>query len=236
MPSSHFSNLQAGPSTLPQFFDTNFPGVTALIPAPELISSFISNPHLPLISIKCSPYHFSSSTVILGDAAHAMVPFYGQGMNAGFEDVHVLFSILDKYIPSSTSPASISLSRAAALEEYSSLRTRDAHAINDLALQNYGEMRASVVDPVYLARKWLEEKISVWIPSLGWQTKYSRVSFGNERYSEVVRKSKRQGKLLIIALIWFVAGPVVLRGLVEWARWRWAVKPKSGLLKRILIG
>ncbi|KAK0516305.1 hypothetical protein JMJ35_000908 [Cladonia borealis] len=97
-PSSHFTTLASKPSLLPQFFHTHFPGVTpTLIHEQDLITQFTSNPHLPLISIKCSPHHFSSSAVILGDAAHAMVPFYGQGMNAGLEDVRVLFSFLDAH-------------------------------------------------------------------------------------------------------------------------------------------
>ncbi|RYP63114.1 hypothetical protein DL770_009454 [Monosporascus sp. CRB-9-2] len=165
-----------------------------------------TNPHLPLISIKCRPYHFSSSVVILGDAAHAMVPFYGQGMNAGLEDVRILFSILDKHSnvesnnPEDTTSFDAAIQRGLALAEYSALRVPDAHAINDLALQNYVEMRASVLSPTYRLRKVLEEFMSVHVPSLGWHTKYSRVSFGNERYSEVVTKSDRQGKILLRGL------------------------------------
>jgi kynurenine 3-monooxygenase len=169
LPSSHFSLLESDPSSVPTFFNTHFPGVTYLIPPTNLIQSFTQNPHLPLISIKCSPYHYSSTAVILGDAAHAMVPFYGQGMNSGLEDVRVLFSHLDSHP-----------SRAEALSKYSAQRTVDAHAINDLALENYTEMRASVTSSTYKARKWLEEKLSLWVPGLGWTTKYTRVSFGNE--------------------------------------------------------
>ncbi|KAI9052019.1 hypothetical protein LZ554_004273 [Drepanopeziza brunnea f. sp. 'monogermtubi'] len=207
IPSSHLASLESDPSSIPTFFDTYFPGVTSLISPDVLISSFITNPHLPLISIKCQPYHFGSSVVILGDAAHAMVPFYGQGMNAGLEDVHVLFTILDSHTTPShfTSPPSPS-ARAQALAKYSRLRTPDAHAINDLALENYTEMRASVISPLYKARKWLEENISIWVPGLGWATKYSRVSFGNERYSAVVRRSERQGRLLMGALLGGVGG------------------------------
>ncbi|KAG9229928.1 kynurenine 3-monooxygenase-like protein [Amylocarpus encephaloides] len=199
MPSSNFSKLEAQPSKVPEFFDTHFPGVTNLIIPPDLISSFNQNPHLPLINIKCQPHHFSDSIVIVGDAAHAMVPFYGQGMNAGLEDIRILFEFLDKHS-----------SRQEALDEYSDYRKADAHVINDLALQNYVEMRSSVVSPIYAARKWLEETLSVYVPRLGWQTKYSRVSFGNERYSEVIKKSERQGKLIAAGLIGLVSSPVVL--------------------------
>jgi kynurenine 3-monooxygenase len=212
LPSSHYLTLEASPSSLPSFFDTHFPGVTTLISPSSLVASFTQNPHLPLISIKCSPYHFASSVVILGDAAHAMVPFYGQGMNAGLEDVFVLFSILDSH-------SSGSSARASALAQYSSFRCPDAHAINDLALQNYTEMHSSVTSPVYKIRKWMEETLSTYVPNLGWATKYSRVSFENERYSEVVRKSERQGRLLVIALLSMLGLPVVGGILGTWLRW-----------------
>ncbi|KAG0645656.1 Nicotinic acid-requiring 3 [Hyphodiscus hymeniophilus] len=220
LPSSHFNTLENDPNSVPIFFDTNFPGVTSLIHPSELIASFTQNPHLPLISIKCGPYHFSDSAVIVGDAAHAMVPFYGQGMNAGLEDVRVLFSFLDEHILSPTYTKNTASQRAQALAEYSSFRKDDAHAINDLALENYTEMRASVVSPLYRLRKWLEERMSVYLPNLGWRTKYSRVSFGNERYSEVVRQSERQGRLLVIGSVGVLTGPIVLGGLLAWNRWR----------------
>ena len=195
-------------SQLPAFFDHHFPGVTSLIPPAELIASFQANPHLPLISIKCSPYHFAGSAVILGDAAHAMVPFYGQGMNTGMEDVRVLFSLLDKYSAGENGSAendamsldpvtAAATQRSQALAEYSAQRVPDAHAINELALQNYVEMRADVLSATYRVRKFLEEFLSAHVPGLGWRTKYSRVSFGNERYSEVVAKSDRQGRILL---------------------------------------
>ncbi|KAI0473393.1 hypothetical protein GGR56DRAFT_529666 [Xylariaceae sp. FL0804] len=227
LPSSEITELEADPSKLPAFFDSHFPGVTSLIEPDELISSFQTNPHLPLISIKCRPYHFSSSVVILGDAAHAMVPFYGQGMNAGLEDVRILFGILDKHAvtecnnpaePGVTDPA---YQRSMALAEYSALRAADAHAINDLALQNYVEMRSSVLAPTYRLRKFLEEFLSVHVPSLGWRTQYSRISFGNERYSEVMAKSDRQGQLLMRSLIALVLVPAVVGGAWRFMSLRW---------------
>jgi kynurenine 3-monooxygenase len=199
-PHSTFARLVADQSSLPAFFDQHFPGVSPQhIPRDELIRQFSDNPHLPLISIKCAPYHYAASVVILGDAAHAMVPFYGQGMNAGLEDVRVLFEQLDL---SGVYDADLAADfraqrREAALDAYTKLRAPDASAINDLALRNYHEMRSGVTSPVYLFRKHVEEFVSKYLPSLGWATQYSRVSFGNQRYSEVIEAVRRQGQILL---------------------------------------
>jgi kynurenine 3-monooxygenase len=194
--------------------------VTSLIKSPDLISQFHQNPHLPLISIKCKPYHLAASAVILGDAAHAMVPFYGQGMNAGLEDVRILFGILDKYERMGDGSGMTASLRGSALSEYSAVRVADAHAINDLALQNYIEMRSSVLSPMYRLRKFLEESLSVYFPRLGWQTKYARVSFGNERYSEVVAKSDHQGKVLVQSFIGALGLPLLAGGALFYFRYR----------------
>ncbi|KAF4499055.1 Kynurenine 3-monooxygenase [Fusarium agapanthi] len=228
MPSKDFSDLENNPASVPAFFDSHFPGVTDLIPGDELIESFNTNPHLPLISLKCKPYHYGSSCVIVGDAAHAMVPFYGQGMNAGMEDVRILFSILDKHaqIDESNDPASDSsksepvFQRSLALAEYSAARPADAHAINDLALQNYVEMRSSVLSKRYRLRKYLEEMMSVYFPRLGWQTKYSRVSFSNEGYLDVINKSDAQGRILVRSFLTLVASPFLVSVAVFAYRYR----------------
>jgi len=230
---------------IPKFFDRHFPGVTSLIPPSDLVASFHRNPHLPLINIKCKPHHYSSSVVIVGDAAHAMVPFYGQGMNAGLEDVRILFGILDKYsrmddgkespqaAGADQDPRHRAAQRKLALAEYTAIRTPDAHAINDLALQNYIEMRASVLSPAYRLRKFLEEALSVYVPRLGWQTKYSRVSFGNERYSEVVAKSEHQGTVLVRGLVGGVGLPLVAGACVLYVKHRRAV---DASLRGLLAG
>ncbi|KFY50571.1 hypothetical protein V496_09302 [Pseudogymnoascus sp. VKM F-4515 (FW-2607)] len=115
-----------------------------------------------------------------------MVPFYGQGMNAGLEDVRVLFDLLPHSTPTPE-----------ALDRYTTLRAPDAAAISALALANYVEMREGVVSPLYKLRKRLEETLSHYFPALGWATQYSRVSFGNMRYSEVVEASRHQGNVIL---------------------------------------
>jgi kynurenine 3-monooxygenase len=181
-----FDDLDASGQVI-EYFSKNFPGVIpSLITPDDLRNQYSTNQHLPLISIKCTPYHFSASGVILGDAAHAMVPFYGQGMNAGLEDVRVLFDMLDLYPHD----------RAQALQQYSQQRTPDAHTINDLALGNYQEMATDVKKPLYLLRKWLEEKLDLYLPRAGWATQYSRVTFSNMRYSEVQLRARCQADIL----------------------------------------
>lgn len=226
-PSTVFGKLELIPSMVPSFFNDQFPGVTSLIEPQDLILQFQQNPHLPLINIKCKPYHCAASVVILGDAAHAMVPFYGQGMNAGLEDVRILFGILDKYeriqeaeAEASAFTASTAALRETALAEYSAVRVSDAHAINDLALQNYIEMRSSVLSPTYRLRKYLEESLSVYFPGLGWQTKYARVSFGNEPYSAVVAKSDYQAKVLVHSFIAAVGLPLLTGAALLYFRYR----------------
>ena len=186
-----FSRLEIGSEAdLVATFDKYFPGVTTHIGPADLVVQFKRNPHLPLINIKCSPHHFGDSVVIVGDAANAMVPFYGQGMNAGLESVRVLFSKLDS-IPD----------RAHALTAYTSERAEDAHVIADLALDNYTEMRSSVTSPLYKWRKWIEGRLDRYVPSWGWATQYSRISFSSMRYSDVIRKSESQKQMLTVLLL-----------------------------------
>lgn len=228
-PPSLFTNLSSDPATLLTFFTINFPGVLPDLITPQaLLNQFNSNPHLPLISIKCTPYHYKSSVVILGDAAHAMVPFYGQGMNSGLEDVRVLFNFLemnslyddddDGNLQQSTSTNGIlaarDLRREHALAAYTQHRTPDAAAINDLSLRNYHEMRSAVQSQLYLVRKWIEERVDLYFPALGWRTQYCRVSFGNERYSDVEIAVRRQSKVLMRVLFGGGVGLVGLGGLV----------------------
>jgi kynurenine 3-monooxygenase len=220
---SGFEELTASGRVV-EFFGEKFPGVIPdLITEDELDKQFEDHDHLPLISIKCSPYHYGSTGVIIGDAAHAMVPFYGQGMNAGLEDVRVLFEFLDDY-PND---------HAKALSEYSKQREPDAQTINDLALGNYREMASDVKKPLYLLRKWIEEQLYLYVPSAGWATQYSRVTFSNMRYSEVQAAASRQAKVLngVVGLT-----ALTLVGSAFWLTRGGAVQQaKKGVLRSICL-
>lgn len=115
-----------------------------------------------------------------------MVPFYGQGMNAGFEDVRVLFEHISAH------PDNLAL----ALSNYTRERKADAHTINDLAMRNYIEMRDNVTSRLYKFRKATEEILYAYTPFLGIRTLYSYVSFSNVRYSEVVQRVNWQQGVL----------------------------------------
>ncbi|OLL25035.1 Kynurenine 3-monooxygenase [Neolecta irregularis DAH-3] len=186
MPKSMFDNLQSNEALL-EFFKRFFPDTIQLIGKDELIRDFFRNPRSPLLSIKCFPYILEDKCVILGDASHAMVPFYGQGMNCGFEDVRLLFENIK------TKRLKI------ALYDYQNSRKVDLNAICDLAMQNFVEMRAGVTRRSYLLRKKIEEFLYARVPSLGVVPLYTMVSFSNKPYSEAKKKSERQGRLLTTA-------------------------------------
>merc|ERR1712011_7389 len=146
---------------------------------------FFANRYLPLVSVKCFPYHVSSSSVIMGDAAHAMVPFYGQGMNCGMEDVLVLKDMLQRF------PGD----RKRAFEEYSKHRNPDAEAMCDLAMYNYIEMRDLTARLSFFLRKKLDNFL-FWIAPSKWVPLYTSVTFSRMRYSNCISNRKWQDDLL----------------------------------------
>ncbi|KAG2158353.1 FAD/NAD(P)-binding domain-containing protein [Suillus bovinus] len=147
------------------WFQNHFPDALSLLGEDKLLKDFEKNPRSPLITTKLTPYHYKDRCVILGDAAHSMVPFYGQGLNSGLEDVRVLLTLLQeecvvprRTIPNSGDPGSDFTDQrlAKALSRYSANRHEDAVAICELAMDNYIEMRHSVTTPAYTMKKALD--------------------------------------------------------------------------------
>lgn len=128
MPFELFGQLQTQQQLL-DFFRTHYVDALPLIGEQQLIKDFFKSRPQHLMSVKCKPYHYMDKALILGDAAHAMVPYYGQGMNAGMEDLTLLSSILNQELPLDV-----------ALEQFTESRWQDAHAICDLAMYNYVEV------------------------------------------------------------------------------------------------
>lgn len=167
------------PEDILQFFQSNFPDAAVLMPS--LIEDFRDNPTSSLVTIRCSPW-VRKNTMIIGDAAHGVVPFYGQGMNAGFEDCSVLNLLLDKHQDDWKQT----------LHEFQQVRKVDTDAIAQLALDNFTEMRDLVADPDFLLRKKIEARLHELFPEK-WIPLYSMVTFHDEiRYSEAQQIGKQQ--------------------------------------------
>jgi kynurenine 3-monooxygenase len=163
------------------FFRQTFPDVVELIP--NLLDDYKQNPTSSLVTVKCAPW-VKGNCALIGDAAHAIVPFYGQGMNAGFEDCYVLNQIMEAENDWPT-----------ILAKYASLRKPDGDAIADLALKNFIEMRDKVGDPQFLLQKKIEAKLHELYPSQ-WIPLYSMVTFSEIRYSDALAIGKRQEAIM----------------------------------------
>jgi len=187
------------PEKLLDFFKTTYADSIPLIGEERLVEDFFRNKRLPMISVKCSPYHIGTSSLIMGDAAHAMVPFYGQGMNCGMEDCLVLNELLDEF------GNDLSL----ALPAYSVTRNPDAEAIVDLAMYNYVEMRDHVNTRAYLFRKKVDNLLNVLLPKT-WVPLYSMVTFSREPYHKCIEKKEWQDKTL--GRVYLVSGAAGLVG------------------------
>ncbi|KAI9139733.1 kynurenine 3-monooxygenase-like protein [Paraphysoderma sedebokerense] len=206
------------PDQVLEFFEKNFQDAIPLIGKDRLVKEFLENPKGGLVSVECHPYHYEDKVLIIGDAAHAMVPFYGQGMNAGFEDITVLFSLFAKHHLSPDMPTrAFKKTLSMTLSEYTSTRHPDAVAICQLALYNYHEMSTSVLSKTFLMKKYLTNFLHRLMPQRIVPL-YTMVSFSNVRYSEVISRWKWQelvlGGLLKCVGIGFVGGRVMKRGLL----------------------
>lgn len=165
------------------FFESTFPDAKALMPT--LLEDFRNNPTSSLVTVKCFPW-VKNNTFLIGDAAHAIVPFFGQGMNAGFEDCRILIQLLDQHADNWDK----------VLPEFQKLRKPDADAIAQLALNNFIEMRDLVADKEFLLRKKIEAKLHQLYPSQ-WIPLYSMVTFyENIRYSDAYATGEKQKRIM----------------------------------------
>ena len=172
------------------FFEKTFTDAAALMPTLEV--DFFNNPTSSLVTVKCYPWIREDKFALIGDAAHAIVPFFGQGMNCGFEDCAVLNSLIEKHHDN----------WAEILPEYQALRKPDGDAIADLALNNFVEMRDKVADPKFLLQKIIEAAFSKKYPDK-WIPAYAQVTFSPQiRYSEALVSGQKQEAImqLIMAL------------------------------------
>jgi kynurenine 3-monooxygenase len=174
------------------FFAKQFPDAAALMPA--LHDEFFGNPTGSMVTIKCSPWYVDGSMLLLGDAAHAIVPFFGQGMNCAFEDC----TILDELLASANVHGGRALGKSvwnAVFMEFARSRTGDTDAIADLAVENFVEMRDLVAQPSFQLKKKVEQILQKQFPER-FVPKYSMVTFHRVPYSTARKRGMIQDEIL----------------------------------------
>lgn len=155
------------------FFNEYFSDTKDLIP--NLQHDYFTNPTSSLVTMQCYPWTYKDKVALIGDSAHAIVPFYGQGMNAGFEDITALSDLLDKF------PDDIQT----VFEKYQEIRKPNADAIAELSYRNFIEMSTKTADADFL----LQKKIEAWFTKLHpekWLPLYDRVTFSLNPYEDAL--------------------------------------------------
>ena len=180
----NFDNLVTEEKII-EFFKKDFPDALSLIP--DVLKEFENNPTGKLGTVKCYPWSYKGNTLLLGDSSHAIVPFYGQGMNASFEDVYVFDNVLNQFEGDWLTVFS----------EFQKQRKIDTDAIADLAIDNYYEMRDHVANPLFKEKRIVEMNLEKYFPT-EYFSKYSLVTF-NEYigYNEAMTKGRAQDKVLL---------------------------------------
>ncbi|PAA81361.1 hypothetical protein BOX15_Mlig010723g3 [Macrostomum lignano] len=184
MPFELFDQLKS-PEAVVKFYRDTFPDALELLGEKTVVDTILSLKALPLVSIRCQPYHLNDKMLIIGDAAHAMVPFYGQGMNCGFEDCIILDDLMQQF----------GHDFGKVLPAFTNSRVEDAHAIVDLALYNYIEMRQSVNSVTFLLRKKLDNALN-WLLPNHWVPLYTMVTFSRTPYSRAITDRRWQDRVL----------------------------------------
>jgi len=174
-----------------RFFDEEFPDAIPLMPM--LLEDFKNNPTGSLVTIRCAPWYYHDKICLLGDAAHAVVPFYGQGMNAAFEDCIVLDECLAKFADN----------RERAFAEYFDRRKENADALADLAIGNFIEMRDKTASRAFRAKKKLDHLLEAALPGV-YLPLYTMVTFTRIPYAQAARRARLQDRILYTALVTLV--------------------------------
>jgi kynurenine 3-monooxygenase len=170
-----------------RFFEEEFPDAVPLMPT--LLEDYRENPTGSLVTIRCAPWYYKDKVALLGDAAHAVVPFYGQGMNAAFEDCVVLDECL----------AQFSGNRQRAFSEYFSRRKENADALADLAVQNFIEMRDKTASRSFRAKKKLDHFLEGLLPGT-YLPLYAMVTFTRIPYAAAARRARLQDRIVYAGL------------------------------------
>lgn len=171
-----------------RFFDEEFPDAVPLMPT--LLQDFKDNPTGSLVTIRCAPWYYRDKLALVGDAAHAVVPFYGQGMNAAFEDCVVLDECLEKFPDN----------HERAFAEYFVRRKENADALADLAIENFIEMRDKTSSKTFRAKKKLDHLLEAVLPGI-YLPLYTMVTFTRIPYAEAARRAQRQDRIVYGTLI-----------------------------------
>ncbi|UQD55983.1 NAD(P)/FAD-dependent oxidoreductase [Flavobacterium sp. K5-23] len=165
------------------FFEKNFPDSIEVIP--NLAEDFFKNPTSTLVTMKCFPWTYEDKVALIGDACHAIVPFYGQGMNAGFEDISYLYEMMEKYGDD----------WEIIFSEYQIDRKPNADAIAELSYRNFMEMSSKTADEKFLLQKKIEKSFSDKYPDK-WIPLYSRVTFSDRPYTEALTLGDEQNAIM----------------------------------------
>jgi kynurenine 3-monooxygenase len=173
-----FSSLQK-PEDVLRLFETQFPDALPLVP--NLVEDFFGRPEASMVTIRCFPWTYQDKVSLIGDAAHAIVPSYGQGANSGFEDCAAFADLL----------AASGGDWSRALRRFEALRKPNADTIGDLALRHFIELRDLVGDPQFQLRKRIERRINELFPDR-YVSLYNMVSFTNLPYEEALHRDREQ--------------------------------------------
>jgi kynurenine 3-monooxygenase len=186
-----------------RFFEDEFPDAVPMMP--RLLEDFKSNPTGSLVTIRCAPWFYRDKVCLVGDAAHAVVPFYGQGMNAAFEDCVVLDECLEEF----------SGNREHAFAEYFHRRKENSDALADLAIGNFIEMRDKTASKTFRAKKKLDHALEAALPGI-YLPLYTMVTFTRIPYATAAKRARVQDALVyasafvlaaisVAAIVWFFA-------------------------------